>query len=184
MIPFVRRLDERAESFFEELRGDPALDRLFYAASALGEFSLLWVLLALARGLRRRPCDRRAAARALVAVPIESFLVNVVVKSLFARRRPGGDVVHPHRFRQPLTSSFPSGHATAASCAVVLLSEDDALAPLYVGAAAVVASSRVYTKVHHASDVAAGLVLGTFLGIVGRCLAPLGGRQRRRKGRR
>lgn len=175
MRSLVRRFDERAESAFEGLRGDPVLDRLFYGASALGEFSLLWVMLALARALRGRERDSRAAARVLVAVPIESVLVNVIVKSLFSRNRPKADFVHPHRFRQPLTSSFPSGHATASFCAAVLLSEEDALAPVYLATAAVVATSRIYTKIHHASDVIGGIALGTALGIVGRCLAPLRG---------
>ena len=55
----------------------------------------------------------------------------------------------------------------------MLLSEDDALWPLYVTVAVIVASSRVYVKIHHASDVVAGAALGVGLGLVGRRLAPL-----------
>jgi undecaprenyl-diphosphatase len=108
-----------------------------------------------------------------VAAAAESALVNGLVKSLFRRTRPPWDVVRPHRLRRPLTSSFPSGHASAAVSNAILLSEDDPLWPAYVAVAAVVASSRVYVKIHHASDVLAGAGLGVVLGLVGRKVMPL-----------
>jgi undecaprenyl-diphosphatase len=103
--------------------------------------------------------------------------VNVLLKSVFRRERPVEQIVHPLPFRQPLTSSFPSGHATAAFCGAVILSEDDRLAPLYFGAAAVIAASRIYVRIHHASDVVGGVVVGMMLGKLARRLVPL---QRRR----
>jgi undecaprenyl-diphosphatase len=39
-------------------------------------------------------------------------------------------------------------------------------APLWFGLAGVVATSRVYVKVHHASDVVAGAAIGLALGAV------------------
>jgi membrane-associated phospholipid phosphatase len=67
--------------------------------------------------------------------------------------------------RVPITSSFPSGHATAAFTAAVFLSDDDrALAPLWFGLAAAVAFSRVYVRMHHASDTVAGAAIGLALG--------------------
>lgn len=100
--------------------------------------------------------------------------MNVGIKSLFRRTRPPYEV-HPHplRLRRPRTSSFPSGHATSGFCAAVLLSEDDSLAPLYFAAAAVVAASRIHVKIHHASDVVAGVPLGLLIGWAGRRLLPL-----------
>jgi undecaprenyl-diphosphatase len=178
MTEFVQRLDDRAEAFSDRFRGNPVADRVFYTASALGDFGLVWVMLALVRALRGRPNDERAAVRAIVATGIESVVVNAGIKSLFSRSRPVSDIEHPHPFRQPLTSSFPSGHATAAFCAAVLLSDQDDLAPLYVGLAGVVAASRLHTKIHHASDVAGGALIGTVLGFVGRRLAPLPPRPR------
>ena len=53
-----------------------------------------------------------------------------------------------------------------------MLAQGDPLWPLYYGLAAVVASSRVYVKVHHASDVLAGAALGIGLGALGRRLWP------------
>ena len=146
-------------------------DRVFYGATELGDFGLIWVLLGTLKGLRKSD-DLAAALRMAAAMGAESVLVNGIIKSLFRRTRPPWDVDRPLRVRRPRTSSFPSGHATSAFSAAVMLSEDDEWWPLYFAVAAVVASSRIYVKMHHASDVAAGVVLGVALGVLGRRVMP------------
>ena len=173
MQALVRAFDARVDAAFDKVRGDPVADRIFYGASEVADFGLVWVILAAARGLRGGPRDERAAVRAIVGTGVESVVVNAGLKSLIGRHRPRRHDPHPHRLRQPLTSSFPSGHATAAFCAAVLLSDGDPLAPLYFAAATVVAASRVHVKIHHPSDVAAGIAIGLGLGWLGRRLAPL-----------
>jgi undecaprenyl-diphosphatase len=179
------RFDAEIDGLFERWRGHRAVDRLFYGASALGDHGMLWVMLGALRGLRG---DRhwRAAVRVAVAVGLESILVNVGIKSLFRRRRPVVEAARPLPLRTPLTSSFPSGHATSAFCAATLLADGDpGLAPLYYTAATVVALSRIHVRIHHASDVAAGMAVGLVLGRLGRHLAPLEPPPvGRRKGRR
>ena len=54
-----------------------------------------------------------------------------------------------------------------------LLGDGDRLRPVYYGLAVVVATSRIYVRIHHASDVLAGAVLGAALGRLGRRLYPL-----------
>jgi undecaprenyl-diphosphatase len=171
--PFVKTLDARVDEIFAPLRGNRVADRLFYTATALGDFGLVWTALGLLRVLRGRPGDTRAGVRAIAATGIESVLVNIGVKSLFRRRRPRPMQAHPLPFRQPITSSFPSGHATAAFCAATLLAENERLGPLYYTVAAVVALSRIHTKIHHASDVVGGVAIGLALGRLGRRLVPL-----------
>jgi undecaprenyl-diphosphatase len=168
----VRTFDSFVDRSFDALRGPPAVDRLFYAASELGDFSLVWLLLGGARALRSDR-DLEAAKRLAVWLAVESFAVNAVIKSVFRRTRPPWEADRPRHLRQPRTSSFPSGHATAACMATILLSEDDPLWPVYCAVGVVVASSRVYVKIHHASDVLAGVVVGAVLGIAGRRLMPL-----------
>jgi len=163
--------DLAVDRAFDRLRGNAVADRTFYAASELGDFALLWVLLGTVKGLRKGG-DLESALRLTAAMGVESVLVNGIVKSCFRRTRPPWEVDRPLRVRQPLTSSFPSGHATAGFSAAIMLSEGDELAPLYFALAAVVATSRIYVKIHHASDVAAGVAFGLVLGAVGRRLAP------------
>jgi undecaprenyl-diphosphatase len=169
----IHQVDASVDGWFDQLRSHRGANRLFYTASALGDFGLIWVAFALLRAWRGRPGDDRAAVRALVATGVESVVVNAGIKSLFGRRRPVRQVEHPLPFRTPLTSSFPSGHATAAFCAAAMLSEDDPRAPLYYAAAVVVAASRVHVSIHHASDVIAGAAIGMVLGKLGKRLSPL-----------
>lgn len=168
----VARFDDAVDTYLDKVRGHAVADRVFYAASELGDNSVIWLILGALRGLRSEH-DWHAAVRVGVGVGVESAVVNLGIKSLVRRRRPSFEGVRPYRLRQPLTSSFPSGHASAAACVAILLSEDDRLWPLYVGVAGVVATSRVYVKIHHASDVVGGLLIGAALGAIGRRWFPL-----------
>ncbi len=170
---WIERFDERAERAIAPLRGNKVADRVFYTASSLGEFSLIWVALALVRALRGGRVNERAARRALVGTGVEFLFVNGLVKSLVGRKRPLQTIEHPLAFRQPLTSSFPSGHATAAFCAATLLGERDVAAPCYFAAAVVISTSRLYVRIHHASDVIGGALIGLGLGRVLRRIMPI-----------
>jgi membrane-associated phospholipid phosphatase len=175
--------DREVDRFFDEhLRSRPAADRLFYAASALGDHGLIWLILATLRGLRSGE-HFPAAVRTAVGVAVESAVINGPVKLLFRRSRPVHEGLRPLPLRTPRTSSFPSGHATSAFCAASLLSEDDPLWPLYYAIATAVAWSRVHVKIHHASDVAAGIAIGAVMGHLGRRLSPLHGKSARSPGR-
>ena len=171
----VAAFDDRVDTALDRLRGHPVADRLFYGASRAGDHSMIWVALAILRVLRGGH-HRRAGLRVLLAMPVESAVVNLGIKSLFRRSRPvwEADKTRPHYLRKPRTSSFPSGHATAGFTAASLLSDGDpVLRPFYYATAAVVASSRVYVKIHHASDVIVGAGVGAVLGRIARRISPL-----------
>ena len=161
----VAAFDDAVDRAWEGLRGHPVADKIFYAASQLGDFSLLWHLLGVTRGLISKE-GIREAGRLSAALAVESVLVNGAVKSLFRRERPAHAEERPHHLRRPLTSSFPSGHASAAFMAATLLAERTRVKPLWYALAGVVAASRVHTRIHHASDVVAGAALGLALGLV------------------
>jgi undecaprenyl-diphosphatase len=175
MARLVDDFDQRVDAAFDKVRGHPVLDRVFYGASALGDHGLIWLILGALRGLRATKHDWHAALRVGVGVAVESVIVNIGIKSLFRRKRPAWEnpLPRPRHLRNPRTSSFPSGHATSAFTAAALLGEGDPLKPVYYGVAAIVAWSRVYVKIHHASDVVAGIGIGMVLGRVGRRLFPL-----------
>jgi undecaprenyl-diphosphatase len=168
----IARFDDRVDTLFDRLRGHPTADRVFYGATNVGEHGIVWFLLGALRGLRSEH-DWHAAVRVGAGLTVESVVVNLGVKTLFRRTRPPWEVDRPFAIRRPLTSSFPSGHATSAFTAAVLLSDDDILWPAYYAIAAVVATSRVYVKIHHASDVAGGIALGLLMGHAARRLYPL-----------
>jgi undecaprenyl-diphosphatase len=162
------RFDVAVERRMDRLRGHRVVDRVMYGASELGDWSLIWHLVGLSQAILPGR-DPMSAVRLSVILGVESVVVNVGVKSLFRRHRPewGGADPRPHRLRTPRTSSFPSGHASSAFCAAgVLAAGGDALWPIYYAIAVVVASSRFYVRIHHASDVVAGAALGVGLALV------------------
>ncbi|MYB10649.1 MAG: phosphatase PAP2 family protein [Acidimicrobiia bacterium] len=167
----VEAFDEAVEQLFARLRGNPVADRVFYTASELGNFSILWHALAWAGATSKR--GRRRALRVSVALAVESALVNGPIKSAFNRSRPLAEHDHPHRLRQPLTSSFPSGHASAAVVAAALLSESRRRRWPFWAAASVVATSRVHVRIHHASDVVVGALVGAVIVRVFKKIWPL-----------
>jgi undecaprenyl-diphosphatase len=165
--------DEAVDARFDRIRGIPAVDRALYSLTELADFSLLWHLLGAARGLRS-DAHAHEAVRLSVVLGIESAVVNGGLKSLFKRSRPVPEFERPHHLRVPLTTSLPSGHASAAMCAATLLSDGRGRAAKvgWYGLASVVAASRVHVKIHHASDVLGGVVVGLAAGRLARRVWP------------
>lgn len=170
-LDHIDRFDVFVDELFDHLRGNPIADRVFYVASELGDWSVIWHLLGSAQGLMRRDGFERALQLS-AALGVESALVNGVIKSVFRRQRPvlAEGVTRPHRLRTPRTTSFPSGHASSAFLAATLLSDRSRGAPVFFAVAAVVAASRVHVRIHHASDVVGGAALGLVLGAVAKRL--------------
>lgn len=167
----VGRFDEWADERLELLRGHRLPDAVFPAASRLGEFSAIWQLTNLVRGAARIGTPAQVPLLAGL-IGAESLLVNQGIKRLFRRGRPteAGDERFP--VRRPTTSSFPSGHASSAAFAATVLTGWDGrrLAPLWWSMAATVAVSRAYVRIHHPSDVVAGMTTGAVLGVIARRL--------------
>lgn len=157
----IDRFDDAFDAAWgRALRGRPLADRVFYLASELGDFSVIWLLLAGVQGLRSEE-EADASIRLALLLLGESVLVNQGIKRLVRRPRPEPVEPRPHHVRRPMTSSFPSGHASSAMAAAGILSRrHPRRAPIYYGLAAIVATSRVHVQVHHASDVIAGASVG------------------------
>ena len=181
---WARRFDDGADALMDRVRS-PALDHIAYALGSAADHSLMWHVIGAAISARRG--STRPSIRLSRALAFESGLTNIVIKSAFQRVRPpreaeagldasgaggaragaSGAAADPERLpygmRVPITSSFPSGHATAAFCAAAILSDETGSRAWY-GLAAAVAASRVYVRMHHATDVVAGAALGYALG--------------------
>ncbi|OON81947.1 bifunctional phosphatase PAP2/diacylglycerol kinase family protein [Streptomyces tsukubensis] len=147
------------------------LPRLSHAAN----HGALWFGVAAGLTATRTPRAKRAAVRGLASLAVASVTVNTIGKRSVRRSRPILDTVPLVRQlkRQPVTTSFPSGHAASAAAfatGVALESQGwgAALAPL----AASVALSRVYTGVHYPSDVLVGAALGVGAALTVRGLVP------------
>lgn len=162
-------LDEAVEKWLEPHRS-PALDAVFYSLSSAADHALVWMAIGALRAARRG--EPEIALRLAAVLAAESALTNGAVKSLFRRVRPPEHFEHdeplPYDMHRPITSSFPSGHAATAFMAATLLASGTRAKAPYFALAALIASSRVYVRMHHTSDVAAGALLGLGLGQIAR----------------
>jgi hypothetical protein len=166
--PAVRRVDDIVDAWLEQIRGNAVLDRVMTAATDAGEFSAVWHVSSIVRGLARGRPDQILALA--IGIGAESLIVNQGLKRVVRRSRPTADGDARFEIRTPLTSSFPSGHASAATFAAVTLTGWDGprWAPLWGSLAATVAISRPYVRIHHASDIVGGVAAGAVMGLVAR----------------
>lgn len=169
--PAIDAFDRRVDELLEQLRGNPVADKLFTTASHVGEFSMIWHAISLSRGLAKGRRDQIVLLAVLIGA--ESLIVNQGVKRLFKRTRPTADGEDGLKVRRPTTSSFPSGHSSAAAFAATVLTMWDGkrLGSVWFSVAGIVGVSRAYVRIHHGSDVIGGFVVGTLLGVVGRRIA-------------
>ena len=176
ILELVDRFDDRVDTLFEKLRGRRWADRVFYTASQLGDYGLIWLLLAALAALGGSWRAERNLVRLAAVLGLDSMFVNGLLKSLIKRSRPiVDDGERPLYLRRPITTAFPSGHASSAVVAAMLLGElgGRRWRSLLRLLAATVALSRIHVRIHHASDVAGGAVAGLVLGRMARRLWPL-----------
>ncbi len=173
LAALVRAVDDRVDTWFEPLRGQPALDGMAKVITGLGDHGIMWAATTVWRARHTGP-ERARAVRALTIAGIESTIVNRTLKAVVGRTRPDPDGIQLGAagvpVRAPTSSSFPSGHTLAAFCAVTVMSQrgDRGGNALLFTAATVVGVSRLHLRAHHASDVIGGAAIGTALGLIGR----------------
>jgi diacylglycerol kinase family enzyme/membrane-associated phospholipid phosphatase len=149
-------------------RESARLDRVMAPLGRSADHGVLWFAVAVGLGAARGKWSRRAALRGIASLALASTTANVLGKQMVGRHRPEA-TARPGRpqARPPRTTSFPSGHAaSAAAFATGAALEIPALALPVGGLAALVGASRVVTRVHYPSDVAAGFVIGTAAGLL------------------
>ncbi|WP_018546967.1 bifunctional phosphatase PAP2/diacylglycerol kinase family protein [Streptomyces sp. LaPpAH-108] len=161
----LRRLLAADARLFEVAaeRNWPGAERVLPKLSRTANHGVLWFAAGAAIAATRTPRARRAAVRGMASLGLASLTINTLGKRSVRRPRP---VIAPvpavrRLKRQPITTSFPSGHAaSAAAFATGVALESPAWGAAVAPIAFSVAMSRVYTGVHFPSDVLAGAALG------------------------
>jgi undecaprenyl-diphosphatase len=157
--PF-REVDERV---FDAVASwhSPLLDRTMPDLSVVATKSRLWMGIAVLLAIFGGAKGRRTAIEGMVAIGVNSFVVNVPLKGAVRRKRPTGEVPEERSLVKPESYSFPSGHtASAAAFSGVVGSAYPRLWLPINGLAAMVGFSRVYTGVHFPGDVLGGWIVG------------------------
>ncbi|MDO0924891.1 diacylglycerol kinase family protein [Streptomyces sp. TG1A-8] len=170
LLDLDSRLFERAAEWHW-----PGAERVLPRLSRGANHGVLWFAAAAAIAASRTPRARRAATRGVASLGVASLAINTLGKRSVRRARPLLDPVPLARRlkRQPITTSFPSGHAaSAAAFATGVALESPGWGAAVAPVAFSVAVSRVYTGVHFPSDVLAGAALGAGAAFAVRGLVP------------
>ena len=160
--------DNKVDGALEHIRDHTLVKVIFSIASAVGDFGLLWHIIGLLRAIGS--VDRLQQALVFSSmIGIESLLLNQGIKRLFRRSRPTTSGDERFALRKPRTSSFPSGHSSSAFFSALVLTYFFTwpwVVMFYVFAM-IIATSRVGVRIHHASDVVGGAIVGSLMGVVG-----------------
>jgi membrane-associated phospholipid phosphatase len=159
----MRDLDRKLLRLMRTHGHVPALERGAMFLGKAGNNGLGWLLaggaLAAVDG-RRRPAWATCAALGPVAIGL-----NYGIKLVVRRPRPVLKGLPPLG-GAPSSLSFPSAHSTSAFAVATAMTRVDRRAAVAFLPATAVAAGRPYLGMHYPSDVAAGVVLGTLLGLV------------------
>ena len=160
--------DNKVDSALENIRDYKFVKVIFSIASAVGDFGILWHIIGLLRAIGSVDRFQQALVFSTM-IGIESLLLNQGIKRLFRRSRPTTSGDERFALRTPSTSSFPSGHSSSAFFSALVLTYFFTWpwVGLFYVFAMIIATSRVGVRIHHASDVVGGAIVGSLMGVVG-----------------
>jgi membrane-associated phospholipid phosphatase len=142
----------------------PGLDEPLRRLTKAASYSRLWIGMAAAIAGLAGERGRRAAFEGLIAIGVTSPSVNLLAKTVAARRRPmqEEDRFASREIEMPSSPSFPSGHAASAFAFSYAVGRHlpELAVPLGMLAGAV-AYSRVHLGVHYPGDVVVGAIIGS-----------------------
>ncbi|MEG2174382.1 MAG: phosphatase PAP2 family protein [Oscillospiraceae bacterium] len=163
---FITALDTEILWILHNALQSHLLDRIMMAITSLGNAGILWIVLAVV--LLCHPRTRRIGMVMALSLLLCFFIGNLCIKPLIARPRPyltDPSILVLIDPGDPY--SFPSGHAMSSFAAAVPLT-------LYrrkwggwaLLVATLIAFSRLYLMVHYPTDVLAGMLIGSLVGIL------------------
>lgn len=141
---------------------DPVVDQdareVVRVLTDLGSFPVV-ALVAAAGAVAASARDRLPLAFLLLIGTLMVVVLNSVAKEIWDRPRPAT------RFYDPLSSSFPSGHAAQAIVWIAAARVLDRrwLTAVAAALAVTIGASRLYLHVHYLTDVLGGFALGVAL---------------------
>ena len=141
----------------------PAFDNFILLITSLANY--VWYVLII--GLLLNKPTRKLGVILVVAMILQYLINGGILKHLFERVRPCNvDTTVELLIKRPKGFSFPSGHSSAAFCAVGVLygaKINRLLWPAFI-LACLIAFSRLYLYVHFPTDVLAGALCGFLIG--------------------
>jgi membrane-associated phospholipid phosphatase len=161
--PVLRSLDSRLLYAMRTRFHSPATEAVGKALGKLGEYGAIWLAIGIVMAFVDSDNGEDWVVAGILG-PV-AVVLNFGVKLIVRRPRPVLEGLPPLG-GAPSSLSFPSAHATASfACATAMTRIAPEAALLFVLAAGI-AACRPYLGMHYPSDVLAGAILGTGLGLV------------------
>lgn len=161
----MTEIDFRILDFIREKLSNGFFDFVMPKLTAVGNVGFIWIFVAAAMVISRK--YRRNGLELAAGLVGCTLVGNLLLKNLIARQRPCwiNDTIEL-LIAVPKDYSFPSGHTMASfAAAAIILHANKRLGIAAYILAAVIAFSRLYLYVHFPTDVLAGAVIGTVIGI-------------------
>lgn len=142
----------------------------FKVITIISDNGYIWIALGLILLIFKK--TRKAGFLTLMGAAATFVINSIILKMLFNRARPFTEATELATFinsiglELPTSNSFPSGHAFSSFCCATILSlQLKKKWPLVYIFAFLVATSRVFLCVHYPTDVLAGIVIGSAVGV-------------------
>jgi membrane-associated phospholipid phosphatase len=158
----MRDLDLKLLRLMRTRGHTPALERVAKLLGKAGNNGAGWFLAG--AGLAAADAPRRRAWATCAALGPAAIGLNYGVKLIARRPRPVLKGLPPLG-GAPSSLSFPSAHSTSSFAVATAMTRVDHRAAAAFAPAVALAAGRPYLGMHYPSDVAAGVVLGTLLGL-------------------
>jgi membrane-associated phospholipid phosphatase len=157
------RLDSRLLYAMRTRFHGPAAEAVAKGLGRMGEYGAIWLLIGIALAFVDPDRGEDWVVAGIVG-PVAIGL-NFAVKLIVRRPRPVLEGLPPLG-GAPSSLSFPSAHATSSFACATAMTRIAPEAAILFGLAAAIAACRPYLGMHYPSDVLAGAVIGTALGLV------------------
>ena len=160
MFETIQAIDFSILDWIQEHLRCGFLDLVAPPISTFADKGILWLIIAFVCQFMKR--SRKCGMTMFLAMAMGFIIGDIILKALIARERPC--VVAPPELMLvpvPHSTSFPSGHSTAAfASSVSIFHHNRKLGIAAICLAVFIAFTRLYLYVHFPTDVLAGTALG------------------------